>query len=123
MSAAVLQRLRAARQSWVELEPGKRIQITRPPEADMQDFIPRPGESEVDRMLRCATKYVVGWEGITEADLLGEALASPEPVKFEPVLWAEVVRDNRDWMMKVVVGLMDVVSAYEKARSESAKNS
>lgn len=122
MSAAIIARLRSARQSWVELEPGKRIQIIRPPEADMQDFIPKEGESEVDRMLRAATKYVTGWEGITEADLLGEALASPEPVKFDPALWAEVIRDNRGWMMKVAVGLMDAVSTYENARRESAKN-
>jgi hypothetical protein len=112
----------------VELEPAsgdvaaKRAQIIRPPEADMQDFVPKPGESEVDRMLRCCTKYVTGWENITEEDLLGAALASPEPVKFDLALWAEVVRDSRDWMMKVVVGLMDVVSQYEKQRSESAKN-
>lgn len=122
MSAELIARMRAARKSWLELAPGKQVQIIRPAEADLGDFVPKAGQDDTARMLMVATKYVTDWQGFTEADLLGESQASAIVVPFDPTVWAEVVRDNADWLLKVVYQLMEVVSAHTKANTENAKN-
>ena len=69
--AALLDRLRSAREFTVELAPGKRLRMRRPLAAQMPRF--RGGFS-----LELMAEHVVGWEGLTEADLLpgvGEAPA------------------------------------------------
>lgn len=108
--------------SWVELDPGKRVQIIRPLSAELQDFARIDGQTDVDRMALCASKYVVGWDGITEADLLGADQASPMPVPFDVEVWAEVVRDRRGWMLTVVEALMGVITAHEERVARDAKN-
>lgn len=122
MSARIIAALRAARQSWVELEPGKRVQIIRPPEAALHEFSALAGENHVDRMLRCVVKYVTGWEGITEADLLGAALAPADVVPFESALWATVVADRMDWIRVVMSALVESINAHDGARQAAEKN-
>ena len=119
---------RAARQSWVELvaakdgQPAKRVQIIRPREAELQDFTPKPGQSDTDRMLACAVKFVTGWDGITLADLLGAAVAPADPAPFDARLWAEVLPDRMDWLTTVASGLMEVIATHQRQRAEAAKN-
>jgi len=122
VSAAILARMRAQRQSWVELEPGLRVQILRPLEAEYQDFVTKPGSTEVDRMLLCAGKYVTNWEGFTESFLLGAAQAPADPVPFDRDLWAEVVRDHTDWIVTVTRALMEALNKHGKEREDAAKN-
>ena len=123
MSAAgTIARLRAARQSWVELEPGKRVQILRPAEAELQDFYTRPDQTEVDRALMCARKYVTGWEGVTEADLLGPEIAAADPVPFDSDLWAEVVKDRVAWLEVVTHALLAAIRKHQAAQEADAKN-
>ena len=121
-AAGHIARLRAARQSWVELEPGKRVQILRPAEAELQDFYTRPEQTEIDRALLCARKYVTGWEGVTEADLLGAAIAAPDPVPFDADLWAEVVKDRMDWLGVVSQALLAAIRLHEETKAAAAKN-
>jgi hypothetical protein len=122
MSAELIALLREQRKSWVDLEPGKRVQIIRPAEADMQDFDARDGYTAIDRMVACAAKYVTGWDGITRADLLGAAHAGPDPVPFSAELWAEVVRDRNAWLMAVSHGLIEAIAAHQAAKEQDAKN-
>jgi len=122
VSAALLARMRAQRQSWVELEPGLRVQILRPLEAEYQDFVTKPGSSELDRMLLCAEKFVTNWEGFTEAFLLGASQAAADPVTFDRGLWAEVMRDHTEWVVTVTRALMELLNAHNKEREDAAKN-
>lgn len=119
---------RTARQSWIELEPAtdgqpaKRVQLLRPREAELQDFTPKPGQSDIERMVGCAVKYVTGWDGITMADLLGAAIAPADPAPFDARLWAEVLPDRMDWLNTVAAGLMDVIATHQRNRAAAAKN-
>ena len=122
MSARIIAALRAARTSWVEIDPGKRVQITRPPEAALHEFSRRADETHVELMLRCVCKYVVGWEGITESDLLGTAIGPAEPVPFASDLWACVVADRAQWLGTAMNGLVDAINAHEAAKQAAAKN-
>lgn len=122
MSARLIAALLAARKSWVELEPGKRVQILRPPEAALHEFNVQGGENNVERMLRCVVKYVTGWEGFTEADLIGAALAPAEPVSFDAGLWAVMVADRVDWIRVVMAALIDAINTHDRAKQAAAKN-
>ena len=122
MSATLITRLLAARQTWVELEPGKLVQIIRPPEAALYEFNLQGSENNIDRMLRCVTKYVTGWEGITEADLLGAALAPADAVPFDAAIWAAVVADRVHWIRVVMDALIDAINTHDHAKQAAAKN-
>lgn len=122
MSASLLARMRAQRQSWIELEAGLRVQILRPLEAEYQDFITKPGSTDLDRMLRCAEKYVTNWEGFTEAFLLGASQAPADPVPFDRDVWSEVLKDHADWIVVVTRALMEVLNAHNEQREDDAKN-
>ena len=99
----LIARMRSQRQSWVDLEPGKRVQIIRPPESQLVDFTTSAGLSQSDMVqiiLRRSERYVTGWEGFTEADLVGAA-GSGDAIEFTPELWAEVVADKVDWIAAI----------------------
>ena len=122
MSNAILARMRALRQRWVELEPGLKVQVIRPLEADVQDFMPKAGLSEMDRMVACTAKYVTGWDGFTESFLLGASQAGNDPVPFDPELWADVVRDHADWIVTITRELVKMLSEHDEERKVAAKN-
>lgn len=122
MSDALIRQLREARQSWVEVEPGRRVQITRPPDASLHELTLRPGENNIECMLRCVCKYVVGWDGITEADLLGAAVGGSDAAQFSAALWADVVADRRHWITTVMAKLIAVINAHDAAKEAAAKN-
>lgn len=119
---------RAARQSWVELEPAKdgqpakRVQIIRPRDAEAFDLRDLRGGGEIDLLVRCACKYVTGWDGFTLADLLGAAIAPPDPAPFSAELWAEVAPDHSPWLVAVFEALNRAVEAELQRREAAAKN-
>ena len=94
----LIAQIKAQRLSWVELEPAadgraaKRVQITRPPETAMPDFVAKTddGQYTLKAEIRHVNAYTVGWEGFIESDLVGPAGAS-DPVDFAPELWQTVV--------------------------------
>lgn len=121
--SGVIQRLRAQRQSWVDIEPGKRIQIMRPPENDFPAFLSGEGETRrVSANLEQVCKYVVGWDGISEADLLGAAVGSSDPLAFDSALWAEVVADKADWFNAVASALVTAMVQHFEKKAEVSKN-
>ena len=122
MSAALIARLRVARQLWIDLEPGKRVQIIRPTESDIGEFL--RGENGGRAMvadLAQVRKYVTGWEGITEADLLGASGAS-DPVPFDAELWGEVVADRGDWLKIVAAALLASIVKHFDQKAAAEKN-
>ncbi|MCW7542018.1 hypothetical protein OOT46_29915 [Aquabacterium sp. A7-Y] len=120
MSADVLiRKLRAQRESWVPVAEGKRVRIIRPPEAEMVRFIADKGmKVEVEHV----RDYVTGWSGITEADLLGEAVGSSDEVPFDTELWAEVVADRLAWHKTIATELLRVIAEHRFSLQEAAKN-
>jgi hypothetical protein len=111
----VLEALRKQRLHWVNLGDGLRVQFRRPLEAEM-------------RLLRAGVQvehvcdFVQGWEGFTEATLLGEAVGASDPVDFMPELWAEFARDNLQVVAKVADAIAATVQAHLEAKAQAAKN-
>lgn len=123
MSQIVINKLRAARQSWVQLEPGKRVQIIRPPETSVGNFLrDDAGGRAMVAELEQIKKYVTGWDGITEADLLGPSVGSSDPLPFSTDLWSEVVEDHGDWLALVARALLDAIVKHFEKKAEDSKN-
>lgn len=122
-AARILSRMRAQRQSWVDIAPGKRVQIMRPPEAELPDFVTTTddGRYTLHAELRHVHKYTTGWSGFTEADLIGAA-GSSDPIDFTPELWLAVVEDQLEWLRAVAQALLDAVIEHRTRREADAKN-
>lgn len=120
----LIDQLLAQRKSWVDIAPGKRVQIIRPPESDIGDFLKEDG-SHRSMLVRLdhVQKYTTGWEGFTEADLLGSAVGASDPVPFDPELWAIVVADNNDWIKRVSAALLKTIVDHFSNRVAAEKNS
>lgn len=119
----LIQQLRDQRKRWITLEEGRRVQIMRPPETDLPDFLAptEDGRYTLQAELRHVEKYVVGWDGFTEADLVGPA-GSSDAAPFTPELWREAVADKLQWMRQIAQALLDVILEHRAAREEAAKN-
>jgi hypothetical protein len=123
-SQAIIELIRAQRTSRVEVAPGKVVLVIRPTEVDVQhDFIKigDGGELSLQADFVEVGKYVTGWEGFTEADLVGSAGAS-SPAAFSTELWGLVSADNVEWVRKVAKHLLDAIAAHQTAKGEAAKN-
>lgn len=113
--SALVLKLLAQRESWVELEPGKRVRIRRPAEAQLPRF--RAGLTP-----ELLAGVVVGWEGFSEADLLGAAVGSSDPLPFAPDLWATVAEDRVEYLQKIADALTAAITAHIEARGLAEKN-
>lgn len=112
---ALLDKLRAQRESSAEVEPGKAFTVRRPLAAHMHKL--RAG---VTPELVC--EHVTGWTGITEADLLGAAVGASDPAPFAPELAAEVLCDRPEWLQEVTRKLVEMVNAWFQQREAITKN-
>lgn len=118
---SLIERLLAQRESWVELEPAagglpaRRVRIRRPPETEFHVL----GQGVEAHHLR---QFVVGWDGITEADVLGAAVGASDPLPFDANLWVELARDRADWYRTTAHALIDAITAYLNQKAAAAKN-
>lgn len=113
MSEALIAKLRAARERWLELAPGKRVCIRRPGEVSLAKL---GGRIDVEQL--CGN--VVAWDGITEADLFPGA--SEVSVPFDAALWAEVIVDRADWAGKVASETVTMVTEHVGKREAISGN-
>ncbi len=111
----LIAKLLAQRESWVEVEPGRRIKVRRPDESEMVDF---RGGMSVDLMLR----HVVGWEGFTEADILGASVGASDPVAFDAALFATIARDHMAWFEPISIEIATRIAEHWRAKEATAKN-
>lgn len=125
----LIAQIKAQRLSWVELEPAadgrqaKRVQITRPPETAMPDFVAKTDEGQytLKAEIRHVNAYTVGWEGFIESDLVGPAGAS-DPVDFTAELWQTVVADKMAWLQTVARAILESIVRHRDALEADAKN-
>lgn len=111
----LIAKLLAQRESWVEVEPGRRVKVRRPDESEQADF---RGGMSVELMLR----HVVGWEGFTEADILGAGVGASDAVAFDTALFATLARDHMAWFEPISVEIATRIAEHWKAREATAKN-
>lgn len=112
---SLVERLRAAREHSVEVAPGKRVRVRRPLEWEMRRF--RAGVT-----LELVLEYVVGWEGVTEADLLPPGVGGPSAAEFSAEAAREALGDRHDWFNAVCDALVQQMSQYVQQREAAAKN-
>jgi hypothetical protein len=105
-----------AREQWVDLGGGKRVKVRRPPAAEL--FVFGRGATP-EQFMRCA----VGWEGVTEADILGAAVGSDSAVPWSLDLWLVLALDNPDWMTAVSASVVEAIRTYLDKREAIGKNS
>ena len=113
--AALIARMDQQRTQWVALPDAKRVQFMRPLETDFARF--RAGVS-VELICEC----VCGWEGFSEADLLGAAIGSSDPLPFDAALWTRVARDRIEYMPPIAEALVTSITEHLKAKDDVAKN-
>lgn len=112
----LIAKVRARREHAVPLDGGKSVTVRRPAEAEF-------GRVASDKAVDLVADFVVGWQGFTEADLLGpEVGASDIDVPFDADLWREVVRDRIDWVKVVAQRLGELVTEHVNQRGLVAKN-
>lgn len=107
------ERLLEAREFGVDLGDGKTLTVRRP----LASQLPKLRS----RLVESAHELVVGWSGITEADLLGPSIGSTTEAPFDPQVCAEALGDRPEWAAAVVERTIDVVTAYIKARESALK--
>lgn len=105
----------AQREQWVDLEPGKRVRVRRPDETEVLTL--RRGNVTPEQWARCC----VGWDGITEADLLGAAIGSSDLAEFSVELWVIVVRDHVEWLGKVADKVVEMISVHLAQKDSAGK--
>lgn len=116
MSASLIEKMRAARESWAEVD-GKSYKIRRPTELDMMRS--RQGAT-VAIGLDMLTKVVVDWKDVTEADLIPSGASDPVP--FSPELWAEYVADKANIWPPITEKLLELIEQHNKRQEASLKN-
>lgn len=102
-------------QHWVDLPGGLRVRFQRPLETEFHKF--RHGVT-VDHLC----EYVTGWEGFTEATLLGAGIGASDPLAFGPKLWARVVRDRVEYVAPVAQAIADAITAHLGTKDAATKN-
>lgn len=124
----LIARLREQRDSWLVLreagdgEPELAVCLRRPTEAELPAYRPAEGQTMHQLLTEAVCRTAVAWRGITEAELLGAAIGSSDPVEFSSELWAEVVRDRADWVNACAGHLMEQINSHLTGRAEQRKN-
>lgn len=109
--SALVRKLQARRERWLEVGDGLALLVRRPAEVDLAKL--RLGIEFDD-----AAAAVVGWRGFTEAVLLGNpALGDSEtPLPFAAELCTEWLRDNVAAVNAVVDDMAQRVREHVEAR-------
>lgn len=116
--------LRSARESWVDVAPGKRVKIRRPTEAEFPSFLRKTEAGRgIAVELEHVQRHVVDWEGFTEADLLGPTVGVSDALPFDAAVWSEVVADHIDWMQAAAKALVQSIVDHMTAQADTAGNS
>jgi hypothetical protein len=127
-TAALIAKLQAQRESWCELRPAGdgqprlAVRLRRPPEAELPELRAREGRSLQQQLAQAVCDCAVGWDGFTEAELLGAALGSSDPLPFDAAVWAEVVRDRQGWMVLAAAHLTEQINTHLASRAAVEKN-
>lgn len=124
----ILAKMAKLREFAVDLDGGKRITLRRPTELQIQTQIIRlvPGEggqakASIELDPASLRAHVVGWAGVVESDLLGDAGGSDE-VPFHPDLLQAWLDENPAQAATLVQALLGNIVEHINAKDAAAKN-
>ena len=99
--AEITRRMERERLFWVDVAPGKRIQLIRPMLDEARGF------AQEFTIAKVAT-YLRDWSGVVESDIL--AAGGSTPVDFDKGLATNAVRDHLEWGQKVMTAVATAVA-------------
>lgn len=117
MAASLEERLAEQRRVWVALgdDGRRRVRFSRPLATELHLLT-------VGLTVDTVCRYVDGWDGFTEADILGPAVGGSDPAAFTPALFALWVRDDLDALQTLAEAIVDSVRRLLERRELVAKN-
>lgn len=110
--ATMAERMLQARESWCTLRPAEdgrpalKVKLRRPAESAMRAMA-GVGVSDADV---CAA--AVDWEGFSEAELLGAAVGSADPIPFDGQAWQVYVLDSVASLSLCQAHLVQAISTH-----------
>lgn len=110
---ALADKLRKARETSVEAG-GFKFTVRRPTDLEM---IEMRGTVNGSQLL----KFVLGWEGVKESDMLEGG--DPHPLQFSREVAEEWLADRPDLFAKLAQGIIESYQAHAKQLEDAAKNS
>lgn len=113
--SALAERIRKARQFKREIEGWKLI-LRRPTEEEGARIFTR----DMVEFVELAKDYVIGWEGVKEADIV--VSGTTDEVPFESDVWREVVCDHPELWRPIAEEVTNAWLNHRKSREERSKN-
>ena len=118
MSHPLVDRLRAQRQHKPAV--GAHTFIVQRPTQLQFASLRSVAASDLTAQAAAVLKYVTGWEGVTEHDII--AGGAPHPVAFDTELLGEWLQDRADLLLPLVNGLVDLVKGQTQQAEADEKN-
>lgn len=87
--------------------------VRRPTDMEMLEF-------RLDRRPIALLRFVIGWEGVTEGDIIPGG--DPHPAPFEADACAEWLSDRMDLFGPVSEAVIAAYEAHRRTQDEAAKN-
>lgn len=112
--SALADKIRKARQFAREID-GWKLTLRRPTDEEAATFF-RDELSPVD----VAKKFVVGWQGVLERDLIEGG--SDQPARFDQETWAAVIEDMPEMWQPITTAVVDAWVEHNSKREARAKN-
>lgn len=115
MSKQLLAQLRKQREVKVQLTERLSITGRRPTDLQMTE-LQRDG-----RFGDLGQKYVIGWDGFTEDDIVGGG--GSDKVAFDSELWSDFYADHPEHWEKIASTILESYHLHAKATEDATKNS
>ncbi len=115
MSKQLLQQLRKQRELKVVISDRLSVTARRPTDLQMTE-LQRDG-----RFGDLGQRFVIGWEGFTENDIVGGGGADVIP--FDPELWSDFYADHPEHWEKIAIAILDSYQVHTKTTEDASKNS
>lgn len=116
MSESLIKTIRKNRELRVAIGERWKFIARRP--TDMEAAAISPGAAPFGEICQ---QFVIGWEGLTQHDLCGDAVSDVFP-EFHIVLWHEWIADRRELWQPIAEPIIDAYTAHRKALEDVAKN-
>lgn len=107
-------KIRKARETSIEVG-GFKLKIRRPTDIESTSM----AYSNIREAVPDVARYVIGWEGVKESDLIDGG--KPDPVQFDSDLFGEWISDRPDLWEPIINGVLEAYRAHRK-RMEAQGN-
>ena len=112
---ALIRKMQQARERVLELPNGKRVTLRMPLQTQYFRVFKLPPEELVAQL-------VVGWDGVTEADLLGDGVGASDAVPFSAEVAVQWLCEQPGCVSLIISKALEVVNSKTRQTAEDEKN-